>query len=39
MFNLASETTRQLPATPVQFGVGVFVVFVVLLYLVLRLDN
>ena len=39
MFNLASESTRTLPASPVQFGVGVFVVFVIILYIVLRLDN
>ena len=36
---LASETTRSLPASPVAFGIGTFVVFVVLLYVVLRLDN
>ncbi|WP_190276908.1 hypothetical protein [Candidatus Planktophila lacus] len=37
--NLASETVRELPASPVAFGVGTFIVFVVFLYLVLRLDQ
>mgnify|MGYP006973775083 FL=1 len=39
MTNLASEYVRELPASPVAFGVGSFIVFVVFLYLVLRLDN
>jgi uncharacterized membrane protein YdcZ (DUF606 family) len=39
MTNLASEYARELPASPVAFGVGTFVVFVVFLYLVLRLDK
>jgi hypothetical protein len=39
MINLASEIQRELPASPLAFGVFTFVVFVVLLYLVLRLDR
>jgi hypothetical protein len=39
MINLASETVRELPASPAAFGIGTFVVFVVFLYLVLRLDQ
>lgn len=39
MINLAQEVTRELPASPVAFGVFAFVVFGVLLYLVLRLDR
>ena len=39
MINLASEYARELPASPVAFGVGSFIVFVVFLYLVLRLDQ
>lgn len=39
MMNLANEITRELPASPVAFGVFSFVVFSVLLYLVLRLDR
>jgi len=39
MINLASEFQRELPASPIAFGGFAFVVFVVLLYLVLRLDR
>jgi hypothetical protein len=39
MINLAEEMHRELPASPLAFGVFTFVVFVVLLYLVLRLDR
>ena len=39
MINLAAEYTRELPASPVAFGVGTFIVFVICLYLVLRLDK
>jgi hypothetical protein len=39
MFNSASEQLRELPVPPYVFGIGAFVVFVVFLYLVLRLDN
>ena len=39
MTNLAAEYVRELPASPVAFGVGTFIVFVVFLYLVLRLDQ
>ena len=39
MITLASEVTRELPASPMFFGVFTFVVFIVLLYLVLRLDR
>ena len=39
MINLAKEMHRELPASPIFFGVFTFVVFVVLLYLVLRLDR
>ncbi len=39
MINLASEIQRELPASPLAFGVMSFVVFVGLLYLVLRLDR
>ena len=39
MINLAEEMHRELPASPLYFGVFTFVVFVVLLYLVLRLDR
>lgn len=34
-----SEVTRELPISPVAFGVSAFVVFVFLLYVVLRLDK
>jgi hypothetical protein len=39
MNNLASETLRELPASPVAFGIGTFVIFSLFLYLVLRLDK
>jgi hypothetical protein len=39
MINLAEEMHRELPASPMLFGAFTFVVFVVLLYLVLRLDR
>jgi hypothetical protein len=39
MINLAEEMHRELPASPVFFGVCAFVVFSLLLYLVLRLDR
>ena len=39
MIYLASEIQRELPASPLAFGVIAFVVFVGLLYLVLRLDR
>jgi hypothetical protein len=39
MTNLAAEYTRELPASPLAFGVGTFIVFSVCLYLVLRLDK
>lgn len=39
MMKLAEEMQRELPASPVFFGVAAFVVFGVLLYLVLRLDR
>jgi len=39
MITLANEITRELPASPLAFGVFSFVVFSVLLYLVLRLDR
>jgi hypothetical protein len=39
MFNAATEKLRELPAPPYVFGIGVFVVFSLFLYLVLRLDN
>jgi hypothetical protein len=39
MINLAEEMHRELPASPVFFGVVAMVVFSVLLYLVLRLDR
>jgi hypothetical protein len=39
MINLASEITRELPASPLTFGVITFVIFASLLYLVLRLDR
>lgn len=34
-----NEVTRELPISPVAFGVTTFVVFVTLLYLVLRFDK
>ena len=36
---LANEVTRELPASPIFFGVFTFVLFALLLYLVLRLDR
>ena len=39
MMILAEEIHRELPASPLAFGVIAFVVFTVLLYLVLRLDR
>jgi hypothetical protein len=39
MNTLASEITRELPASPLTFGVITFVIFSSLLYLVLRLDR
>ena len=36
---LASEKLRELPASPIAFGIGAFIVFALFLYLVLRLDN
>lgn len=36
---IASETLRELPASPVFFGVLAFAVLSLLLYLVLRLDR
>jgi hypothetical protein len=39
MINLASEITRELPASPLTFAVITFVIFAALLYLVLRLDR
>jgi len=34
-----NEVTRELPISPVAFGVTAFVVFVFLLYVVLRFDK
>jgi ABC-type phosphate transport system permease subunit len=39
MITVASETLRELPASPIVFGAFAFGIFVVLLYLVLRLDK
>ncbi|MFM1985100.1 MAG: hypothetical protein RLZZ295_266 [Actinomycetota bacterium] len=39
MINLAEEMHRELPASPIYFGVIAFAVFGLLLYLVLRLDR
>jgi hypothetical protein len=39
MITVASETLRELPVSPVVFGGFAFGIFVVLLYLVLRLDK
>jgi hypothetical protein len=39
MINLANEITRELPASPITFGVITFAIFSALLYLVLRLDR
>lgn len=39
MISLASEAVRELPASPVFFGVFTFAVLAVMLYLTLRLDQ
>ena len=39
MITLASEVTRELPASPMFFGVFTFVVMSLFFYLVLRLDR
>jgi hypothetical protein len=39
MITVASELARDLPVSPVTFGAFTFGIFVVLLYLVLRLDK
>jgi hypothetical protein len=39
MITVASEVVRELPASPAVFGGFAFGIFVVLLYLVLRLDK
>lgn len=39
MITVASESLRELPVSPAAFGAFAFGVFVVLLYLVLRLDK
>ncbi len=39
MINLAEEMHRELPASPLAFGIFAFLTFSVLLYLVLRLDR
>jgi hypothetical protein len=39
MITVASEVVRELPASPVVFGTFTFGIFLVLLYLVLRLDK
>jgi uncharacterized membrane protein len=39
MINLASEIVRELPASPVFFGVLAFVTLSILLYLTLRLGK
>jgi len=39
MIQIASETLRELPAPPYVFGIGVFAIFALFLYLVLRLDK
>jgi hypothetical protein len=39
MINLASEIVRELPASPVFFGVLAFTVLSILLYLTLRLGK
>lgn len=36
---VASEITRELPADPIVFGLFAFGLFVLLLYVVLRLDK
>ena len=39
MITVASEVVRELPVSPIVFGGFAFGIFVVLLYLVLRLDK
>ena len=39
MITVASEVVRELPVSPITFGIFTFAIFVVLLYLVLRLDK
>jgi hypothetical protein len=39
MITVASELARELPVSPITFGAFAFGIFVVLLYLVLRLDK
>ncbi len=39
LFSEAGEKGRELPASPVFFGVFTFAVFMLTLYLVLRLDR
>lgn len=39
MITVASESLRELPVSPIVFGGFAFSIFVVLLYLVLRLDK
>jgi hypothetical protein len=39
MITVANEGLRELPVSPVTFGAFTFGIFVVLLYLVLRLDK
>jgi hypothetical protein len=39
MITLAQEIQRELPTSPLAMGVFSFVIFMVLLYLVLRLDR
>jgi hypothetical protein len=39
MRNLAAEIVRELPVDPIVFGAFTLGIFVVLLYLVLRLDK
>ena len=39
MITLASEVVKELPASPLTFGIFTFGIFVTLLYFVLRLDK
>jgi hypothetical protein len=39
MFTHLEEATRELPISPVAFGITAFAVFSFLLYVVLRLDK
>jgi hypothetical protein len=39
MFTYLAETTRELPISPVAFGVTAFAIFGFLLYVVLRFDK